>query len=53
MADAYNTATIHRQQGHRTRPERLRDTQKAADGLFLLLANEEKMPVPLARTTDL
>jgi hypothetical protein len=55
MADAYNMATILTG-GKAIEPD-LNGyvTQKAADGLFLLLANEEKKirQDPLARTTDL
>ncbi len=55
MADAYNAATILTG-GKAIEPD-LNGyvTQKAADGLFLLLANEEKKirQDPLARTTDL
>ncbi len=55
LADAYNLATILTG-GKAIEPD-LNGyvTQKAADGLFLLLANEEKKirQDPLARTTDL
>ena len=55
LADAYNMATILTG-GKAVEPD-LNGyvTQKAADGLFLLLANEEKKirQDPLARTTDL
>ena len=55
LADAYNMATILTG-GKAIEPD-LNGyvTQKAADGLFLLLANEEKKirQDPLARTTDL
>ena len=55
MADAYNAATILT--GGRAIEPDLNSyvTQKAADGLFILLANEEKKirQNPLARTTDL
>ena len=55
LADAYNVATILTG-GKAIEPD-LNGyvTQKAADGLFLLLANEEKKirQDPLARTTDL
>ncbi len=55
MADAYNMATILTG-GKAIEPD-LNGyvTQQAADGLFLLLANEEKKirQDPLARTTDL
>lgn len=55
MADAYNSATILTG-GKAIEPD-LNGyvTQKAADGLFLLLANEERKirQDPLARTTDL
>lgn len=55
MADAYNAATILT--GARAIEPDLNSyvTQKAADGLFILLANEEKKirQDPLARTTDL
>ena len=55
VADAYNVATILTG-GKAIEPD-LNGyvTQKAADGLFLLLANEEKKirHDPLARTTDL
>lgn len=55
MADAYNMATILTG-GKAIEPD-LNGyvTQKAADGLFFLLANEEKKirQDPLARTTDL
>lgn len=55
VADAYNTATILT--GGKAVDPDLNGyvTQKAADGLFLLLADEEKKirQDPLARTTDL
>ena len=55
VADAYNVATILTG-GKAIEPDlNAYVTQKAADGLFLLLANEEKQirQDPLARTTDL
>lgn len=55
LADAYNTATLLT--GGKAVDPDLNGyvTQKAADGLFVLLANEEKKirQDPLARTTDL
>lgn len=55
LADAYNTASILT--GGKAVDPDLNGyvTQKAADGLFVLLANEEKKirQDPLARTTDL
>ncbi len=55
VADAYNTATLLTG-GKAVDPDlNAYVTQKAADGLFTLLANEEKKirQDPLARTTDL